>query len=113
MPSSHRPANPGKPDAVDAWVALMKKWDAAYKNYLAARNTRAASEAKDGAPYPGLKDEEDQALAALAKIKAEMDRVVAETRQRREPIGDTIVIGTIGPGDGEPEDPDKAKDDSA
>lgn len=105
LPSSHQPADPSKHDAVDAWVVLMKKWDAAYKDYLSARNARAAGEAKSGDPSPELKHREAQALALLAEIKAEMDKVVADTRQRREPIGESIVVGTITTGEVESENP--------
>lgn len=104
MPSSHQPVDPSKHDAVDAWVVLMKKWDAAYKDYLSARNARAAGEAGSGEASAELKRNEAEALALLAEIKAEMDRVVAETRQRREPIGDTIVIGSISAGEADDTD---------
>ncbi|WP_395450729.1 hypothetical protein ACHMW7_13540 [Aminobacter sp. UC22_36] len=109
MPSSQRPEAPPVPDVVDEWVVLMNRWDAAYRDYLAARDARAAGEAASGAPVPELKLSEDEALAALAEIKAEMDKIVAETRQRRRPIGGSMVVGTIGRGEGETSS--KAEDD--
>lgn len=83
----------------------MKKWDAAYTEYLSARNARAAAEADLGEASSELKRNEAKALALLAEIKAEMDRVVAETRQRREPIGETIIIGSISAGEGDADAP--------
>ncbi len=101
MPSPQRPETPPAPDAFDDWVVLTSRWDAAYKGYLAVRDARAAAEAASGTPDPELKRSEDEALAALAEIKAEMDKVVAETRQRRRPIGGSFVIGTIEHGEAE------------
>lgn len=112
MPSPQRPEAPSAPDVVDDWVVLMNRWDAAYRDYLAARDACAAAEAASGTPVPELKLSEGEALAALVEIKAAMDKVVAETRQRRRPIGGSIVVGTIGHGESEPssrseDDPDK------
>ncbi|GAA2844962.1 hypothetical protein EDC40_11918 [Aminobacter aminovorans] len=112
MPSPQRPVTPAAPDAFDDWVVLTNRWDAAYRDYLAARDARTAAEAASGAPDPGLKRSEDEALVTLVEIKAEMDKVVAETRQRRRPLGGSIVVGTIEYGDAETphrsdDDPDK------
>ncbi|MBE1207630.1 hypothetical protein [Aminobacter carboxidus] len=96
LPSPQRPETPLAPDAFDDWVVLTTRWDAAYKDYFAVRNARAAAEAASGTPDPELKRSEDEALAVLAVIKAEMDKVVAHTRQRRRPLGGSLVIGTIG-----------------
>ncbi|MBA8904313.1 hypothetical protein [Aminobacter ciceronei] len=96
MPSPQRPETPPAPDAFDDWVLLTRKWDEAYKDYLTVREARATAEAASGTPDPELKRWEDEALATLAEIKSEMDKVVAETRQRRRPLGGSIVIGTIG-----------------
>jgi hypothetical protein len=101
LPSPQRPEAPPVPDVVDDWVVLMNRWDAAYRGYLAARDARAVGEAASGAPVPELKLNEDEALVLLAEIKAEMDKVVAETRQRRRPIGGSMVVGTIGRGESE------------
>jgi len=96
LPSPQRPETPPAPDAFDDWVILTSKWDEAYKDYLIVRDARATAEAVSGTPDPELKRLEDEALAALAEIKAEMDKVVAETRQRRRPLGGSLVVGTIG-----------------
>lgn len=102
MTNSHQPQGRPTPDPVEAWVLLTKQWDAAYKAYLSARDARADDEAASGIPDARLQTDEARALATLAEIKSEMDRLVGEARLRRSPFGETIVVGTISADDGAP-----------
>lgn len=106
MASSDLPEGSRTPDPVEAWVLLTKKWDLAYKAYLSARSARADDQAASGGANTQLQADEERELATLAEIKAEMDRLVADTRQRRAPLGETFVLGTLGAGEGGPDDTD-------
>lgn len=106
MAISNLPKGSPTPDPVEAWVLLTKKWDLAYKAYLAARSARADDEAASGVANTQLQADEERELATLAEIKSEMNRLVADTGQRRSPLGETIVLGTLGAGEGRPDDTD-------
>lgn len=94
MQISHQQEETHDQDAVLSWQSLMQKWDAAYARYRAAMEAGAMIEAP-----PGRADErktgEAEALAELTKIKQQIDRLIVESGSRRQPIVDSIVVGTI------------------
>ena len=83
-PQSRPRAEQSRPsDQVAEWAELTREWEATSKEYHCARNEDPSS------------PETASAHARLVSLKARMDVLVDDSRKRRQPISDSIVVATL------------------